>query len=366
MVQRASWLLPITGSDGQTREDTRLADQVMMSPDTAITAASGVRPGAASGATPLDLQGVSAMVAKVTAGTAVIQGTTAQGPYRVYNSADQNLTFADGNATNPRIDLVAFRVYDHFIDASGSTLAAIQVVQGTPSATPVAPALPSTSSLALWEVRVNAGVSAGNGGINSNPGWAAARTDRRVYTVAAGGIRPASGGWTAAYDGQYRDNGSQLQRWYSSNSSWNSPYAIGWLASRASDTPTASLSGGPWRINELGTITLAWSSTRRYLITAEGGARSTSGVPNGMFIDIRYKTGSSIPNDQNPSSSTLLANREIGFSANGLTTPVTMHKVYEPSVSETGTIALFWVHSGAGDSRINSDMVLIVEDIGPR
>lgn len=366
MVVREAWLKPITGSDGQTREDTRLALQVGMAPDTAITAASGVRPGATTGSSPFDLIAASAMQCTIKAGTAVIQGTAAQGAYPMYSNADKTLTFSDGNATNPRIDLVCIRVWDDFIDSSGQTLTDIVVVQGTPSASPSAPALPSTSSLALWEVRVNAGVSSGNGGINANPGWTAARTDRRVYTSALGGIRLASGGWTGAYDGQYRDNGSHLQRWSTASSSWNSPYTIGWMGYRESDTGTVALSGGPWRLNELGTLTLSFSSTRRYKITAEATCKSNSAAPNGGFLDIRYKTGTSIPNDQNPSSSTLLANRHYGFATNLIPIPGTVTKVFEPSVTETGTVGVFWTHNGSGNSVVEGDMVLLVEDIGPR
>lgn len=366
MVVRANWLLPRTGSDGNTREDMRLAQQTWMSPDTAITAASGIRPGASSGSTPFDLQAVSAMQCKITGGTALVQGTTAQGAYAAYSNADTTLTFTAGNATNPRIDLVVLRVYDNFIDASGSTQATIEIVPGTPSATPSAPALPSATSLPLWEVRVNANVSSGNGGINSNPGWTAARTDRRVYTVAAGGIRPASGGWTAAYDGQYRDNGTQLQRWYSATSTWNAPYAVGWLASNRSNTATVALTGGPWRINEVGTITLSWSSSRRYKLTGLASAKANTSVPNGGKLELRYKTGSSIPNDQNPSSSTVIEEDNIGFSANLLAGKCVIVAKYEPSVSETGTIGLFWTHGGSGSSIVSGGMLLMVEDMGPR
>lgn len=362
MAVRATLLYP-TGADGNTREDVRIANGVWMTADTPIKSISGIRSGSSSGTEPFALQAVSAMQAKVTPGLAYIQGTAAQGGYNVFSDADKTLTFSDGNASNPRIDLVHLRVRDDFIDAGGQTKADIEVIEGTPAASPVVPTLPACS-IPLWQVRVNAGVSAGNGGINSNPGWTAARTDARWYTVASGGIVPAGGNWSGVHPGQYRDDGTILQRW--TGSAWKSPFAIGRLGYLESDTATSVLSGGPWRINELGTLTLSWSSARRYKITAEAGARANSGVPNGGFLDIRYKTGASIPNDQNPASSTLLCNRAVGFSANGLTIPMTVTKQYEPSVTETGTIGVFWTHSGGGNSLLSGDMVLLVEDIGPR
>lgn len=362
MAVRAWPLYPITGSEGNTREDVRVANGVLLTPDTATKSLSGIRIGSSTATGAFDLVAVSAMQCKITPGLAAIQGTAAQGVYEVFSDADKTLTFSDGNASNPRIDLVHLRVRDDFIDAGGQTKADIEVLEGTPAASPVAPTLPACS-IPLYQVRVNAGVSAGNGGINSNPGWTAARTDVRWYTCASGGILPVGGSWSGTYPGQYRDN-TQLERW--TGSAWKTPYAIGWMGYRESDTDTAPLSGGPWRLNELGTLTLAFSSARRYRITAEAGAKANTGVPNGGFLDIRYKTGTSIPNDQNPSSSTLLANREVGFSANNLVIPLTVTKSYEPSVTETGTVGVFWTHSGGGNSIVVGDMVLLVEDIGPR
>ena len=89
-------------------------------------------------------------------------------------------------------------------------------------------------------------------------------------------------------------------------------------------------------------------------------------MPNGGYLDIRYKTGSSIPNDQNPASSTLLANLHYGFDSNGIPVPGTLVKPFEPSVTETGTVSIFWTHSGSGSSIVEGDMLLLIEDAGPR
>ncbi|MEU8136574.1 hypothetical protein [Streptodolium elevatio] len=364
MTVRPIWALPITVSDGQTREDTRLGEGMLMTPDTPIKSLSGIRPGTSSGTQPFDLQSVSAMVCKITPGLAFIQGTAAQGGYKVYSDADKNLTFDPGHATNPRIDLVILRVYDNFNDSSGETKADIEIVKGTAASSPVAPALPSATSIPLWTVRVNANVSAGNGGINSNPGWTAARTDSRWYTVASGGILPAGGSWLGTYPGQYRDDGTGLQRW--NGAAWKYPGPLGYLDSRNSELVTADKSGGPWLVTELGGMTRVWSSARRYQITLHATLMCWSGSANAAYLELRYKTGSSIPNDQNTSSSTLLRRRKAGFPGFQYATPCSLDYIFAPSVTETGTIGMFWTHEGTGTSRIERGMDIIIHDIGPQ
>lgn len=362
MAVRAMWLNP-TGASGQTREDSRIASGMWMNPDTPTKATSGIRSGSSSGTEPFDLQASSAMACTIKPGLAFIQGTAAQGGYSVYSDADKTLTFSAGHATLPRLDLVYLGVKDAFINGSGPTEADIYIVEGTPASVPVAPALPFTSAIPLWTVRVNAGVSAGNGGINSNPGWSSARSDMRWYTVAAGGILPAGGAWSGTYPGQYRDNGTTLERW--SGSDWEKPFPLGYLDNKFTDTDTIPLDDtGPWLLVDLGVITMTWSSERRYKITCEATVKSDNSAPNGGYLDLRYKTGPSIPNDQNPGSSTLLRNVHVGFDADDLPIPLSMVRIHVPSVTEQGTIGLFWRHDGTGESIVEGGMQLLVEDIG--
>ncbi|MFE5332958.1 hypothetical protein ACFRCG_41900 [Embleya sp. NPDC056575] len=218
MATRAAWLLPRTGSDGQTREDTRLALSGGMTPAAATTARSGVM----AGGTPFDLVGGGAMTFTIGGGRAYIQGTSAQGAYPVVSTSTTAFTAVDGHATNPRIDLYVLRVYDNFIDSSGSTVAQIERVGGTAASVPVAPSVPA-GAIPLWELRVPAGASAGGGGIQGSPGWSTARTDRRYYTAAAGGIVPSGGpAWSGVYDGQYRDSPTtgRPERWSTGSSTW--------------------------------------------------------------------------------------------------------------------------------------------------
>ncbi|KDN86703.1 hypothetical protein [Kitasatospora cheerisanensis] len=218
MAGLSRWLKPRAAGGGQTRKETRLAaapgDGTPTGP---ITLRSGVVPGG----DPFGLSG-SGMTATVGVGRAVVQGTTAQGAYSVAFDVAQSLLIPDGNGVNPRIDLLVIRVYDPEIDGSPSAQVVLERVPGTPAASPVAPAAPA-GSLALWEIPVTATNSAGNP-IN----WAS-RTDRRQYTVSAGGIGVGPDSATGAHDAQYRDRGTTtgLERWNGGSAAWESRLYLG-------------------------------------------------------------------------------------------------------------------------------------------
>ncbi|MFD3911194.1 hypothetical protein [Streptomyces sp. NPDC058603] len=212
MTVRAAWLL--TGPPaGQTRTDTRLAPLGAMAPAGEL----GSRDGVVAGGAPLMASSAGPMQVRIGIGRAQVQGTTAQGAYPVAVTAPETLTVGDGNAQYPRIDSIVLRVYDGLFDSEGKTAVAVEVVAGEPQPSPVEPALPP-SSLRLWSVTVPAGASAGTGGIN----WATALADRRRYTSGYGGIIPRGYGlnFTGAYDGQYRDTGSVLERWNGQSAQW--------------------------------------------------------------------------------------------------------------------------------------------------
>lgn len=216
MPVRSAWLINRTTTDsGQTRTDTRLAPTGTMAPTGALTTASGVVPGSEDGRYIMDglyVYGDTAgMTANVAPGRAVVQGSPAAGAYPVVVTDYTQVTFDDGDANNPRVDLVLLRVYDaEFDPAAGRTEAVLEVLKGP--AAPVPEPLPvPEGALALARVHVPAGASVGTGGLD----WSKAVYDLRHTTVAAGGIlaeswnRDSKGG----YAGQYRDNADQLQRW---------------------------------------------------------------------------------------------------------------------------------------------------------
>lgn len=110
----------------------------------------------------------------------------AQGGYPFVLDASTTLTLSDGHASLARTDTLVARVQDDTYDGSGATDATVVVIEGTPGAG--APTLP-TSCIPLRDVTVPAGLSAGTGGLSASH----LATDRRTWTVAAGGILPVNG-----------------------------------------------------------------------------------------------------------------------------------------------------------------------------
>jgi hypothetical protein len=100
--------------------------------------------------------GMSVLVAS---GWAAIVGTTQanMGTYVGYNDASTVLTVTTANPTNPRIDRVCMTVQDAYYTGSLNDVI-LQVVAGTPSATPVAPATPA-NSISLATIAVGAGAT---------------------------------------------------------------------------------------------------------------------------------------------------------------------------------------------------------------
>ncbi|MFI6247014.1 hypothetical protein [Streptomyces sp. NPDC051016] len=237
MNLRSSWV----AETGQTREDTRLTQLGATTPANPLEVRSGILPGSYDGLYRMSgfwTEGTGgSMKATVHEGRAVVAAGATQGAYPVTLPEPTSLTFADGDASNPRIDLIVLRIYDSLYDNSGQTKAALEIVRGTPAATPVAPAAPAIA-LPIYQVKVPAGASAGKGGLD----WSSALTDLRTPTVAVGGILPVYGETgNGAYPGQYRDSGSTLQRW--DGSAWVAyPSALGGIAPAGAVT-TASYTG---------------------------------------------------------------------------------------------------------------------------
>ncbi len=93
------------------------------------------------------------MNVKIGSGTAfdraVVAGDLAgQGKFiSEHQNVTQVLAVAASDPTNDRIDIVILRVYDDTFDSLGNDYADLEVITGTPDASPVAPAVPSTSLL---------------------------------------------------------------------------------------------------------------------------------------------------------------------------------------------------------------------------
>ena len=143
------------------------------------------------------------MNVKVGSGTAydraVVEGASAgQGTFVVeHQNASQVLPIAASDPTNDRIDIVVLRVYDDTFDSSGNEYADLEVIQGTPAASPSPPAVPS-SAVKLAEVLVGNGVTQiVNGDITDTRYEAPARGQHvdTVYYTANGSFVKADYPW---------------------------------------------------------------------------------------------------------------------------------------------------------------------------
>ncbi|MEU2242844.1 hypothetical protein ABZ572_25920 [Streptomyces sp. NPDC018338] len=256
MTLHTGWLAPT----GQTRQGTRHISVGATTPAAPLTARSGILPGTGDGkfrVGGLWMSGNGPMTATVYAGRAVVQGPAAQGAYPVALDQDTVVTFADGDPLNARIDLVVLRVYDDQYDSSKRSEAAIEIIKGTPSAAPVAPAAPPVS-LPLFSVKVVAGASAGSNGIL----WSGTGivTDLRVTTAGVGGILPVynNAAVPGSYPGQYQDNDNAhfLQRW--DGTAWVAyPKEVGGIA--ANGTLNAGSYTGQFR--EANGVLQRWNGT---------------------------------------------------------------------------------------------------------
>ncbi|MFF8607630.1 hypothetical protein ACF06X_16975 [Streptomyces sp. NPDC015346] len=238
MNLRSSWV----AETGQTREDTRLNQVGATTPANPVQVRSGILPGSYDGQYRLSgfwMFGSAAMSATVSEGRAVIQGDISQGMYPVTLPTSETITFGAGNAQFNRIDLVVLKIYDNVYDATQRNEAKIEIIQGKAEPDPKAPLAPPRS-LALYEVTVPAGASAGNGGIP----WNTALRDLRTPVVAVGGIIPVEGPvLPGAHPGQYQDTADgQFQRW--DGGKWVSyPAAIGGIIPSSASTTPASYTG---------------------------------------------------------------------------------------------------------------------------
>lgn len=173
------------------------------------TSALGVIDGVHAG---LALTKTTGMGFQIGPGRAAINGTTAtEGTFTCAVTAPEIGAFEPGEATMDRVDLVVLKTYPANPSATGVK---VEVIKGTPfaagGASPVVTA--PAGSLALFAVRINAGISAANGG------WDTAKvTDRRRaigvpdfidYTPTWGNFANLGSGFVSR--GRYRVDGDKV------------------------------------------------------------------------------------------------------------------------------------------------------------
>ena len=135
----------------------------------------------------------SGMAVTVAAGACVVANSSGStsGGYLFSSMSSGTLTVTAASLSNPRIDLVCATVSDV---GSSSSFAELQIITGTPAASPVAPALPG-NSLSLATVTVPANSTSISSGNIATTG---------TLTVAAGGIIPTpAAAAPAGYNGAY-------------------------------------------------------------------------------------------------------------------------------------------------------------------
>lgn len=153
------------------------------------------------------------MSVNVAAGFASIVGSQlslTQGSYHCYNDAAVNKTIAPADATNARNDLVVASVQDAIYSGTNNQWV-IQVITGTPSATPVDPTVPA-NSIKLARVVVAANTTSITSGAITDlrPRAGLLNTARgiykgSVYVATAGQGVPTSGFNTVSYDTKLSD-----------------------------------------------------------------------------------------------------------------------------------------------------------------
>lgn len=208
-----------------TGREVRLAEATtMMGDGTALGSRSGVRPG-----DPGLTVSLAGSTINVSSGVATV-AYSGQGVYKAaFGSTTSPGTLTAAHATLDRIDLVYLRVWDNAIDASGLNQADIVYLAGTASSTPVAPTPAGTQIyMPLATITVP----------HTGAGSPSVSTAVRPYTVAPGGILPASTAPGTPYTGQYYDDGTVLRRW--NGSAWRTASAL-----TASATDQISLPASP-------------------------------------------------------------------------------------------------------------------------
>lgn len=187
-----------------TAARVRAADALGMAPNGTVRARGGLRPDGGGVVTVVG----GTMSVQCTAFSCWVDASPAgQVGYPFVCDATKTLAIDPGDPTLVRVDTVAVVIKENAFDGSGATTATLQIVKGTPGAG--APAMPTSACIPVRDISVHAGASAGSGGLTG----ANLSTDRRVYTVAAGGVLPCTSDPASPYEGQcvYRTDTDQLK-----------------------------------------------------------------------------------------------------------------------------------------------------------
>ena len=210
---------------------------------------------------------------------------TTQGMYDVLNDATATLTITSANASNPRYDLVYIQVQDDFY--TGSTkVAVMQVLAGTPAATPGYPTLP-VNSIALAYVYVGANVTSINTANITNLASVATVLGQVVVYQTKALLLAATGMKTNDLAAVVADSTTANNAFYFYN-------GTAWTVLTATSFPASAITSGtldsarlpaPIGVANGGTGKTSWTADR-YVITNGSGSALTeqNGIPVGNLI----------------------------------------------------------------------------------
>lgn len=254
MAINVTWLQ----NGGYTAPQDRTEQTAMLTKSAVVSVRAGIVPSDGTDAT-VTAQGTPNMTVNVSPFQAIIPDANGRAYVYTSDSSVVSPTFATASGSHPRIDLVIARVYDNAAGDSAATTSltlpgsagsitvqsvtgTVELVTGTPAASPTAPALPNSRCIILAVVTVPTSASSiVTGDIAASGGGATAAP----FTVAAGGVVPVlnlAAAPATPYEG--------MQIWtMDTNLLWAYVTGTGWVVqsprmSLSSATPLAQSSTG--------------------------------------------------------------------------------------------------------------------------
>lgn len=228
--------------------------------------------------------GTPNMSVNVATGQVLIPGTqgTYQGLYACDNQGVLNLAIAAADPTNGRRDLVVARVRDAQYSGATSSFA-IEVVTGTPSASPVDPTTPANSWV-LARVLVDAGATSITAGKLTD--LRTVQTGQFGRAAALGGIIPTTSSFRPGHVvglAVYESDTKRLA--ISDGTDWQPPGALGRLGSATRNTNFSISTTIGYALS----VTVATLPNRRLRVRAHtnvnlnsGGTTASVGIANGV------------------------------------------------------------------------------------
>lgn len=196
------------------------------------------------------------MSVDVSEGFAAVKGTegTFQGLYLAETRGTTNVVIAPAD-TSPRYDLVVARVWDDEYATGPNSEWGLAVIKGTPSGSPVAPAVPD-NCLVLAQVYVGASVTSITAGNVSDrrANWSSAQYG---FAAAAGGTIVCTSGTrppSPVMGMRIYEIDSGLELVYAASGAWVVPYPIGRVAHATLSTNSSNFTGMIYPLSVAGTL----------------------------------------------------------------------------------------------------------------